>query len=511
MARLTYLTPLIVGVLALTGCPGDDSTPQESDTEGATGSTGSPTTTPMTMTTMDPDTSTGAVDDTTTSGGDVCDPACAAGECCVAGLCFDEPADPTCPGGCAEGEVCVWPEGADHCSSEGECVVVEACDYPAGNYDQCINDMGEADETFCAAGSTCVTGPDNESACSFQGCEPPAPGQEVCTCPEPPATGDAPVVCADVTNDMVNDCYLSCENDETCPSGMSCFGGFVCVWPIPQPQAGYKNCSLSGFMCQAGEDCLQEMGAPPAWAVCSQPGCTTEMDCTFPGPVTGDAPVTCGDPTGGMGMPGDRCYLDCSMGQTCPDGMSCRNDSWCAWDAGNTLFFDDFQTADFSGGMYATGPWTVSDEDMQVPADPVSFINDAWIVSDAFDGGAGSNLAAYSNSWYNPAGQADDWLISAQIMLGPNSRVEWFARAQDPAYPDGYMVYVSTTGNTVADFTDPPIFSIPEEGATGDYVYHSVDLAAAGYADQNVYLAWRNNSVDEFVLLVDDVAVVDMP
>lgn len=512
MARLTYLTPLVVGVLALAGCPGDDSPPQETDSEGdsSSGTTMSPTTTPTTMTMTGADsTSTGepeTSDSTTTDEPPACDPECAADECCVEGICFDAPS-PTCDPPCdpALGETCEFVEGTDVCGAEPEtfCSGLCAGGWADGNYDQCINDAGEPDTMLCPEGHTCISGPGNETACSLGGCEE----GNACSCPEPPdlTPGSAPAVCSDVTGDGTPECSLSCENDEPCPAGMSCFGGFVCIWPIPQPQAGYKNCSHTAFTCQIGEDCLQDgdMMTPATWAVCSQPGCATEMDCTFAPPSTGDAPVTCGDPT--MMGGASTCYLDCSMGQTCPDGMSCTADSWCAWTAGDTVFYDDFQTADFSMG------WTVVDVDGQVPADPVSFINDAWIVSDAYDGGAGANLAAYSNSWYSPAGQADDWMISPQIMIGPNARVEWFSRAQDPAYPDGFEVYVSTAGGDVADFTDPAIFTIANEAATGDYVYHQVDLAAAGYADQMIYLAWRNNSNDQFVLLVDDVAVYNLP
>lgn len=503
MARLTYITPLVLGALALAGCPGDDGG-QTSETDASTGTTGpAPTTT--TDPTVDPDSTTGDPDPSTTTGDPppMCEPACEGDEpCCVEGLCFPS-LPPACDPPCEGDFECQYSEGEDACNQMAatECVDVSLCQdgWGEGSYDQCINDAGEPDSSLCPAGSICIQGPDNQTTCSAQECT------EQCDCPEPPDSGDATVTCGSVTNDEINDCYLSCENDETCPAGMTCLGDTLCVFAIPLPQSGYRNCSHTGFTCQIGEDCLQDgdMMTPSTWAVCSQPGCTTEMDCSFEAPSSGDAPVTCGDPTGGMGA--DRCYLDCAMGQTCPDGMSCRDGSWCAWDAGTTLFYDDFQTADFSAG------WTITDVDMQTPNMQVDFINDAWIVSDVYDGGGGSNLAAYSHSYYTPAGQSDDWMISPQIMIGPNARVEWFSRAQDPNFPDGFEVRVSTAGTDVMDFDPMPIFSIPNEAATGDYIYHSVDLAAAGYADEQIHLAWRNNSTDEFVLLVDDIAVVDFP
>lgn len=52
------------------------------------------------------------------------------------------------------------------------------------------------------------------------------------------------------------------------------------------------------------------------------PGCEMVEDC--PVPATGDAIVTCiGAPAG--------CVLDCSNGETCPDGMECAPTNACMW------------------------------------------------------------------------------------------------------------------------------------------------------------------------------------
>lgn len=37
----------------------------------------------------------------------------------------------------------------------------------------------------------------------------------------------------------------------------------------------------------------------------------------------------------------------------------------------------------------------------------------------------------------------------------------------------------------------------------------SVDLAAAGYNNQTVYIAFRNHSTDMFLLIIDDILVED--
>jgi hypothetical protein len=118
------------------------------------------------------------------------------------------------------------------------------------------------------------------------------------------------------------------------------------------------------------------------------------------------------------------------------------------------------------------------------------------------------NYGAYSTSWYEPVGMADDWLVTPQITLGPSSDLSWETWAPDAAYPDGYEVRISTAGPDVAGFmANPALFTIADEAST--FTSHTVDLAAAGYMNEAVYIAFRNNSNDEFVLVVDDVQVTE--
>ncbi len=517
LTPLPGTTPLLFALLALSGCPGDDSMATTNNGDSSSGTNPLTTTdsTATSPTTADPDSSTSAStgntsttdgptttgeattgSGSTTDGEPVCEPECADGECCNEGVC-DAPPEPVCPGGCTDGEACMCTEGMDPCDCVFECVAVSTFN----PYLPCFDATGMPSSGECEAGDICLVGAPDRTVCSAQGCV------DATDCAAAPASGTALVTCGDVDGDMADDCYLSCAGGESCPAGMSCFDSSICEWTAPSLGAAYDDCSLSGLACQVGEECLHDGAVPttaPTWAVCSAPGCLDAGDCG-PAPTTGTAALACGDPGGIVGS--DTCLLDCSLGETCPDGMTCANGTHCAWPAGSALFFDSFETSDFTMG------WTLIDVDAQLPADPVAFVDDAWVVTDQFDGGPpDGNFSAYSNSWYQPPGQADDWLISPAIMVGANTQVSWWARAQDPAFPDGYEVRVSTAGPNVADLmVDPAIFSIASEASDGVYVYSSVDLAAAGYTNQAIHIGWRNNSNDQFVLLVDDVAVVDFP
>lgn len=130
----------------------------------------------------------------------------------------------------------------------------------------------------------------------------------------------------------------------------------------------------------------------------------------------------------------------------------------------------------------------------------VSFMGtNAWTVRAA----TGGNIIT-STSWYTPAAASNDWLVTPAITIpaGPAS-LKYDIQAQDAAFPDGYQVYVSSTGNTVADFAAAAIYT--EAAAPSTYTTRFVDLAA--FAGSTVYIAFRNTSNDMFLLNLDNISV----
>lgn len=519
MARLTYLTPLMVGVLALAGCPASDDAPQETDSVGED-STGT-TTAPTTMTTT-PGDSTSTTDDSADSSStgmpDVCEPACdPESECCISGICFDQD-PPACDPPCGENENCVWPEGANQCPPDitpGVCETIPECDppAPAGDYDSCYDPVtGMTDDAQCEGDALCLAG-DGFSSCGTQNCDP---ADAACTCPTPPATGDAVVTCGDVTDDGINDCYLSCDNGESCPDGMFCvsaMAGSLCVAPDPLP--GYGDCvDNPATTCQPAEDGCMTVDNPKSpnfgAGACTQTGCADASECIL-GPDTGDSVVACGD----LGS-GNTCYLDCSgpggMGDgVCPDGMTCSPMGMgmgggpagyaCVWTEDGFVLDENFEQLAFRPG------WELYDVDGNTPNDAVAYVYDAWIV----DAIMMDNAGAISTSWYDPLSVSDDWMVTPLVTLGPGSTLSWEGMAPDASYADDYQVYISAAGNTPADFmAEPgPVFDTMGMGEAQVLTPHTVDLAASGYASQDVYIAFRNNSDDKFLLFIDNVQVTE--
>jgi len=173
--------------------------------------------------------------------------------------------------------------------------------------------------------------------------------------------------------------------------------------------------------------------------------------------------------------------------------------------------------ASFPGGA-GTYPfpagWLLRNVDNNTPDATVSYVNDAWEVREDF-GDSGSNCVAFSTSYYSPAGTANDWMWTPAIALPAGTfSLTWRARAYDPDYRDGYEVRImgagveptggtGVLGNQISSSTS--VFSVAAEETT--WTLHAVPLTA--YAGQTIHVGFRNNSNDKFLLVVDDVTVID--
>ncbi len=157
---------------------------------------------------------------------------------------------------------------------------------------------------------------------------------------------------------------------------------------------------------------------------------------------------------------------------------------------------------DFEDGQMPAN-FILQDEDGLSVAPNVDFVDMAWVVGDV------SGSTAVSTSWYSPPGKSDDWMIIPDIALPatPSGSLTflWDALAQDGSYPDGYEVKLSTTGTAVSDFTET-LFSIGAEN--NEWTNRSLTLD--DYAGQTVHIAFRNNSNDMFLLLIDNIILKDV-
>ena len=122
----------------------------------------------------------------------------------------------------------------------------------------------------------------------------------------------------------------------------------------------------------------------------------------------------------------------------------------------------------------------------------------------SFDAHSGSMVAS-SWSWNNSAYNADNWLVTPLLNL-QGSLVFWVRT--NAGYPDNYEVKLSTTGNTVSDFTATSAVTLQTMApapATGNWEKVIIDLSA--YNGQQGYIAIHHEDNDNNYLLIDDFGI----
>lgn len=157
--------------------------------------------------------------------------------------------------------------------------------------------------------------------------------------------------------------------------------------------------------------------------------------------------------------------------------------------------------------------FNIVDVDGQIPvidssgAEAFGFLNaydNGWVLQLNPDNLEDSIVS--STSWYDPLGIADDWLITPQISIPDTGEffLQWRASAANPNFADGYEVLISTGGNEIADFTEL-ILAVEEE----EVFWKTYRISLAAYANENIHIAFRNNSDDKLVLYLDDIYIAD--
>lgn len=162
-----------------------------------------------------------------------------------------------------------------------------------------------------------------------------------------------------------------------------------------------------------------------------------------------------------------------------------------------------YYSENFDNGMPTT--YNIIDVDGNVVNSAVAgIVKNAWSAGIA----AGStDSSAMSTSWYTPAGTSDDWMITDTIIIPDTATavfLSWDAEAIDPAYPDGYEVYISNTTQTIAGAqANSMLFSTLGENA--EITTRKADISA--FVGDTVFVAFRNNTTDMFLLSIDNIKV----
>ncbi len=158
----------------------------------------------------------------------------------------------------------------------------------------------------------------------------------------------------------------------------------------------------------------------------------------------------------------------------------------------------------FSSGIPSN--WTTIDADGATPG--VSEFTDAWIgYTNTFD------TCAASTSYYLDVNGDEDTVASSDYLITPKislltfgNLLTWDAKSLDGSFPDGYEVLISTTDSLEASFTTV-LKTVNSE--TPYWKSYTINLmtAGAGYVNQDVYIAFKNNTTNGYVLQLDNIKI----
>lgn len=165
----------------------------------------------------------------------------------------------------------------------------------------------------------------------------------------------------------------------------------------------------------------------------------------------------------------------------------------------------------FDSGIPET--WTMTDVDGNTVVAQLAnlgFGETAWVGYAMPDANGLNKTGALSTCAFITPGNADDWLVTPAIALPATTdseiHLEFNAMAYGAVPLDGLEIYVSTTGTAPADFITPAIYNTTAGGENAVWTLRTgIDLTS--YNGQTVYIAFRNNSYDGWILVIDDVAV----
>lgn len=154
---------------------------------------------------------------------------------------------------------------------------------------------------------------------------------------------------------------------------------------------------------------------------------------------------------------------------------------------------------DFQTGIPSN--WEVIDVDQQIPNAQVSEYTHAWISKPDPDSTA--NISVSSTSFFNPAGQANKWLITPQITLGAyGNYLSFKAKSFDPSFPDSYKVLIGTA-NSILDLQDTVALIVQET----PYWINREFLLDSSFNGQAIFIAFVNTTNDGHSLYLDDIIV----
>lgn len=183
------------------------------------------------------------------------------------------------------------------------------------------------------------------------------------------------------------------------------------------------------------------------------------------------------------------------------------------WEGNSTIYQVQYRTAQdepiftdgFETGSFGSNWTTYAEDASQVPSGKTPwFVSDGTFNQDAgtYTAHTGSYMASSWSYKYPEAisYNASNWLISKKVKLG--GKLTYWIRSYGGAYKDDYEVKLSTTGNSVSNFTTT---LISKSSAPFGWTEFEADLS--DFEGEEGYIAFHHVTNNVWGLLLDDVTV----
>jgi len=150
--------------------------------------------------------------------------------------------------------------------------------------------------------------------------------------------------------------------------------------------------------------------------------------------------------------------------------------------------------------------WQVGSYDTVVPDGNPNYAFETWNVIEDLTGVYYNKVLA-SFAPTNEEKAVDDWLVSGPITLGEDAVLRWRDARFGPGGTATYQVYVAKSGEPQEIFSDNPLDEVGNNEIKTTFNNRELSLAASGFANQTIYIAFRNISSQAGYLLLDDIGI----
>lgn len=168
---------------------------------------------------------------------------------------------------------------------------------------------------------------------------------------------------------------------------------------------------------------------------------------------------------------------------------------------------------DFNDGFPAG--WQLVDNDGLTPneSSAVNFITEPFVLVEDADSTGISDSVLVATSWFDEPGEADNWLILPNLTLGSyGNYISFDARSLDASHPEGLEVRVSTGGVNLWEFFTLDTVAYSNVAMNPNWTNYTVSLDSLGIAGEDVFIAFRHISYDNYIIALDNIKVhIDDP